>query len=192
MNPELYTDEFRNFKYLKSSSAEVSYFKTARMSANLIQPWDQELDPDFLWKTRVEFIEQLIDLRHDSVYIIFAGLTNIRDGYEDPSLITIEKPVVLGSNPILRGIRELTLEDILTTQFIEASYCLSEEKYIQGPEFDLNGRIFNLGNLPIIPFSKPDYTEMFYDKDEAEKYRSALTIMLRNKINAISSFSVRL
>ena len=189
MNPELYTDEFRNFKYLKSSSAEVSYFKTARISANSIQSWDKLLDPNFSWKTRVEFIEQLLDLRNDTVYIVFAGLINVRDGYEDPSLITIEKPVVLGSNPILRGIKEITLEDALVTNDFQAKYCLSEEKYILGPEFDLNGRIFNLGNLPIIPFSKPDYTEMFHGKYEAEKYRCALTDMLRNKVNAISSFS---
>src|SRR6185436_12169263 len=104
MNPELYTDEFRNFKFLKSSPEEVAYFKLARTAANSIQPWDNLYDPNFSWKTRLEFIEQLLDLRNDTVYVVFAGLINIRDGYEDPDIITIEKPVVLGSNPIIHGI----------------------------------------------------------------------------------------
>jgi len=190
MNPELYTDEFRNFKFLKSSPEEVAYFKTARIAANSIQPWDKLLDPKFTWKTRIEFIEQLLDLRHDTVYIIFAGLASIRTGYEDPDILTIEKPVVMGSNP-LQGIQEITLENFLVNK-LEANYCMSEEKYITGDTFDLNGRIFNLKNLPITPFADSEFTEMFYGKYEAEKYRCALTDMLRNKINAISSFSSRL
>lgn len=193
MNPDLYTDEYRDFKFLKSSSGDVSYFKTARSAADLIQPWDTPIDPNFHWKTRVEFIEQLLDLRYDSVYIVFAGLISSTNIYEDAKLITIENPVVLNGNPIIqKQFCEITIEDIPLTDFLQTGFCLIEAKYINGDEFDTNGRIFNVKNLPIIPFAKTEFTELFYDKVEAEEYKSALTDMLRKKFNTISCFASRL
>jgi hypothetical protein len=193
MNPDLYTDEYRNFKFLKSSPVDVSYFKTARGAADLIQPWDQDVNPNFHWKTRLEFIEQLLDLRHDSVYIVFAGLISSTNIYEDAKLITLEKPIVLNGNPIVHNqFREVTYEDIPHMNFLELTFTLIEEKYMRDGMFDPNGRIFNVKSLPVIPFAKTEFTELFYDKGEAEEYKFALTDMLRKKLNTISTFASRL
>jgi hypothetical protein len=193
MNTDLYTDEYRNFRFLKSHPVDVSYFKTARSAADLIQPWDQEVNPNFHWKTRLEFIEQLLDLRYDIVYIVFAGLITSTNIYEDAKLITLEKPVILSGNPIVQGqSREVTNEDLPHMNFLELTFTLVEERYIRNGVFDPNGRVFNVKNLPIIPFAKTEFTEMFYDKSEAEEYKFSLTDMLRKKLNTISVFASRL
>lgn len=193
MNPKLYTDEFRTFKFLKSSPEEVEYFHTARGAADLIQPWHLPNDSNFHWKTRLEFIEQLLDLREDTLYIVFAGLLSSRNEYETYSLMAIEKPIVLTGNPIIfEDYREVTIEDIPDITFLKPKYCIVESKYIKDEEFDHNGRVFSLNSLPIIPFSKSIFTEMFYDRTEAEQYSKNLENMLRHKINAVSSFMNRL
>jgi len=192
MNPELYTDEYRNFKFLKSSPEEVEFYKNNRTMANLIQPWDSQFDPKFNWATRIEFIEQLLDLRYDSVYIVFAALLGNRNIYEDASIFSIENPVILDSNPISNPhAREVTIDDFPILAFW-GDYCLMSGRAITFNGIDTSGRIFDLYSLPIYQGTKSHYTEMFYDRYEAEKYKRALTDMLRNKSNAISSFTRQL
>ncbi len=199
MNLDLYSDEFRDFKYLKSNPDHIAAFKVARAAANRIQPWDSDFDPEFVWPGRLEFVEQLMDLRYDSVYIVFAGMLSTNSHlYESANLIEVKKPVIVTSNPLIYSdTKEITIEDI---GWIEMNgnqkYCLCEEESFiydnNTTTFNGTGRIFRMHTLPVVPFAKSDFTEMFYDKDTAEKYRKALTDFLRNKLNALSALSVRL
>ena len=131
MNPKFFTDEFRTFKFLKSSPEEVAYFNTARGAADLIQPWHLPNDPNFHWKTRIEFVEQLLDLKEDNLYIVFAGLINSRNEYETATLMILEKPIILTGNPIIfEDFKEVTIEDIPNINFLllDGSNIIIREK----------------------------------------------------------------
>lgn len=199
MNPKLYTDEFRNFKFLKSSPEQVAYFKKTRAAANLIQSWQSTNDPNFNWSSRIEFIEQLLDLREDTLYIVFAGLLTNNNEYEDSRILIIEKPVVLNHNPIIhKDVREASTDDIFEIENNpKGGYCLVEGKSFRlGLDneiiFDPYSRIFNISSLPIIPQLDKSFTEMFYDEGESNKYKKYLTDMLRHQINTVSTFTNRL
>jgi len=197
MNLDLYSDEFRNFKYLKSNPDLVAYFKIARAAANQIQPWANDFNPEFNWPCRLEFVEQLIDLRNDTAFIVFAGMLSTNSNeYESANLIELNNPIILTSNPLVfASAREVTLEDIPHIESVaNKHYCLCSGNSLIDSEnlrFDITGRILKLNTLPIVPHSKTDFTEIFYDKTAAEGYRKALTDFLRNKLNAISALASR-
>lgn len=195
MNPDLYTDEYRNFKFLKSPALYVEYFKTARAAANHIQPCNN-FDKEFNWPYRLEFVEQLLDLRHDIVYVVGAGVST-KIGYESASIIEIYKPMILTENPIIyETSREVTIDDILFLEdILYPHFCLCEESAFDNcydiSTFNGQGRIIRIETLPIVPHSKTDFTEMFYDKNTAEKYGKALTKFLRGNIDALPVLSAR-
>jgi len=194
MNSEFYTDEFRNFKYLKSSSELVKRFKTTRAIRNRVQGWSDLPDPTYEWPHAVEFAEQVLDLKDDNLYIVSAGALSRKNEYEDANLLIVENPVILDSNPILYdNWHEATIEDVHWIEDdINAHPCMVERRAFEDGEFIADSRIIRLNSLPIVPKESPDFTAMFYDKDTAEKYRKTLTEMLRHQINAVSSFTSRL
>lgn len=195
MNLDLYTDEYRNFKFLKSSPDHVEYFKTARQAINHIQSWGTVYDPAFDWPNRVEFCEQLLDLRHDSAYIVVAG--DITTRYEGPSILEILHPVILTENPIIyETSREATFEDIpIMEDYLIPHFCLCEEHSFDDIKnistFNGHGRIIRLETLPVVPHSKSDFTEIFFDKGTAEKYSKCLYDFLRHKMGAMSAITAR-
>lgn len=196
MNLDLYTDEYRNFKFLKCAPEKVAYFKTARQAINRIQPWDDVFDPHFDWPDRLEFCEQLLDLRHDTVYIVYSGIMT-KGGYEEATLLEIEKPIVLLGNPIIYdSSRIATLDDIIDMEDVMIPhFCLCEEHSFDDPErmstFNGHGRIIRIEHLPIVPFAKTEFTELFHNKETAQKYQKAMTDFIRYKMGAMSTIAAR-
>lgn len=190
MNLDLYTDEFRNFKFLKNSPEFREDRILARKSANLIRPRDNE-DITFEWKTRLEFCEQLLDLRHEKVYVVFAGDLN------NPCVIEMDMPIILTENPIIYNIaREATFDDIPLMEDGGCShFCLCEEKSFADPRdlstFGCAGKILRLGALPIVPCSEANFTELFYLRESAEMYKRALTDFIRYQMSAMSAITAR-
>lgn len=62
MNPNLFTDEFRNFKYLKSSPEHVASYKDVQEHLQRV--------PDHNWECQIQFVEQLLGLSNETVYLI--------------------------------------------------------------------------------------------------------------------------
>ena len=200
MNSDLYTDEYKNFRFLKCSSSAVDYYKQTEKHLNSIQP-DLQSDPNFVWKTRLEFIEQLLDLRNDVVYIVESGdLYSARPGiysYEAARIRTIIKPVVYQGHPLApeEGI-VATLDDISLIENPELNahfYLCSEEYFISDREIiDTEkdfGYILRLDGNPLIPSNHIPSTALFYDKEWANKYQVALTKFLRYNSDAVSAIT---
>lgn len=196
MNPKLFSDEFKSFKYLRSTPAQIEYYKTAAGAANRIRPWAENHGPDFTWPNRIEFVEQLLDLRHDSIYIVFAGIMSKNNEWEDSNFIKIDNPLIVDRNPIIYpDARDATIEDIPHMEENAAQYCLiSANSFIRANNgsriFDARGdnKVFRMNSFPLIIDSKSDFTELFADEDTARKYKKALTEFLRNTSDAVSAF----
>jgi len=181
MNPDLYTEEFRNYKYLKSSPVYVEYFKRAFNKINQIQNWATTNDPLFVWPNRVEFLEQLIDLNGEPLYIVYPGFQSFNRHYEQASLYKIHNPIVYQGPRIdpWSG-KRLTLDDVDEVERnggVDCYLCSGLQ----------NESCINLYNLPVIA-DDPDqvltsmsiYTALFHNENTAEKYCSAITEFVRN------------
>lgn len=196
MNPNLYTDEFRAFKYLKSTKEQVEYFKNINKSASRIRPWDDESGTNFFWPHRLEFVEQLLDLRNDTVYIVSSGTMSKYNIWEYSYLIELENPIILDKNPLVyAGAKDCGPEDIFELEQIPSQYCLvSANSFTETPQGRIfntthgDNKIFNMNSFHIIPDPISDFTELFYDKDTAMKYQKSLTEFIRKTNDAISTF----
>lgn len=201
MNPDLYTEEYRNFKFLKSDPDKVRYFKKSKAGVDKIQAWDNDLDPNFSWKHRIEFVEQVFDLRHDSVYIVSASSNPRTNLWESAKITEIKKPIILSANPIIFSkAREATLDDVTAIENTENHwFCMCEEesfkKNLENDTtiFQGEGIVVRMSSLPVVPsWTRFDFIEMFYNRETAEQFRIVLTDMLRHKIDAMSAFSLKL
>lgn len=202
MNSDLYTEEFRNFKYLKCSAAAVKYYKDVAKNINSIQPYSEVYDPTFVWKTRLEFVEQLLDLRNDIVYIVEAGglclhTTTRHYSYEDARIREIIKPVVFEGHPLTpeEG-RIATLDDVPTIENHElnAHFYICPEEYFIGYADIIDVEksmsiILKFDQNPLVPSSTIIPTAFFYEKEWASKYQVALTKFLRYNADAVSTIS---
>ena len=194
MNLDLYTEEFRNFKYLKCPSAYINYYKKVSHQINSVQSGTEANDPNFVWPCRLEFIEQLLDLQDSIVYLVEAGmLYNQEDrqiyDYEAARLCEIINPIIYqGSMLSPETGRIATLEDIPIIEDKDSNkdYNFCSGKSIIDPE---KYRIFDLGLIPLIPTNHLTYNAMFYDKEVAEKYQLAVTMFLKKNIGALSAIT---
>jgi hypothetical protein len=200
MNPELYTEEFRNFKYLKLSPEAVDMSKRQRSLLDAVRPAGHEDDLDFCWKTRVEFLDQVFDLAEDSLYIVSPGalIKNKLFDWEEASVIEIQHPRIQSCNPLLMRFTEDDLLSIHDVDIVEATsgvnyYVVSVSyshddsiEYSSGNKFPKYVRLRDL-SLPFKTYL--EYTATFYDKAWAEKYRVAITQHLRKNNDAISAIS---
>jgi len=186
MNLDLYTEEFRHFKYLKCNALQVEYFKKNAETLQKIQPWATEHDPNFVWETRLEFLEQLFDLRKETVYIVVpADLSMSKNDYEyeDSRLYEIRKPFIYKGKSFQMD-QECTLEDIPDMEEDPTGFYLTSE------EGTLEDRIFlTMDSCSLIPGVFPNYAAMFYSKDMAQRYKDAITFYLRKNLDAITSMS---
>jgi hypothetical protein len=186
MNLDLYTEEFRNFKYLKSDARAVNYFRKNTETINKIQPWAQINDPNFVWETRLEFLEQLFDLRQETVYFVIPAElynSNREYNYEDSRIYEIKKPFIYRGKAIQMD-QKCTTEDIPQMEENPAGFYLTSE------EGSLLDRIFlTMETCPLIPGDFPSYAAMFYSKDVALSYKDAITFFLRKNIDAITTIS---
>jgi hypothetical protein len=205
MNPELYTEEFRNFKYLKSTPAAVEYFRKTQIAVNRIRPEDQEENNDFSWSSRIEFVEQIMDLRNEDLYIVIPGEpvkvadptvnTKVQFGYDVSRLIHIKNPVIFEGHPmkIIEG-REITIDDVNildSNPTADFRYYLCADMYmdVQRTSDKFGSTIYTITGLGLVPVDYISYTAMFYDSEEARKYRDATTKYLRKNAGAISAIS---
>jgi len=192
MNLDLYNSEFRDFKYLKSSPEDVAYYKRRASEVNRIQLGPEANDPTFVWPCRLEFIEQLLDLRDDVVYIVQPTAvkgesTRFSDCYMEARLYVIEKPIIV-YGPLIDTNNP---EDILTedgdlrlSSMSRDNLCVCSS--IKGTPYEnIVIKIVDTGLLP----SLPSYVEVFYDKEVAEKYQRAITDYLRKSHDAVSAIT---
>lgn len=204
MNRDLYTDEFRNLKFLKSHQDLVKHFKSITLGINSIQPWNSEFDPTFRWGGRVEFLEQLFDLRNDSLYIVepctTASVKNSRiEEYEDARIHIIQNPVICSGNPLINS--NMTIATVDDIPYIEdssknASYYISSFENLHNltnfssQEYLLQ-KVIPVRETPLVIQVKESYTALFYDPVWAEKYRSAISKFIKDYFGAISTITSR-
>lgn len=197
MNSEFFTDEFRNFKYLKSTARQNNYYKATELLLNSIQPQDQEYSSDFHWKYRVEFFEQLIDLQSDTVWLIEPGSlyavgSNSYD-WEEASITELKNPVITEGHPLHpNDSRIATIDDIpeLENDTHHPRYFLCTGNWEDiGMGFDDKLRVLSLYKFCLIPGDLPTYPALFYNKEWAIKYQRAVTAHLRKNNDAISAIS---
>jgi hypothetical protein len=156
-----------------------------------MQPNRAENDPTFVWKTRLEFVEQLLDLRNDTLYIVEPGELD-RYTYEEARLREIVKPVVYWGHMLLPedGI-VATLDDVprIENRELNRLYYLCSEQYFLSRRDTLNvqeqsGYVFNFDNNPLVPSNYISNIALFYDKEWAIKYQVALTAFLSYNADA--------
>lgn len=196
MNLELYSEEFKSFKLLKLSPEFAAYFRMVGNMVDSIQPGPGANDPSFSWPFRVEFVEQLLDLSEDSVYIVdTTSLEQSRNFYEDAILYEVKNPVIYLGNMFMPDLGKVaTLEDI---HLIENNW-VDEETYLLCPkeyrdtfhdQEEALKNIISVKDLPIVPKRNIGYLAMFAKEEVAKFYRDAVTTALRNKKAAVSAIS---
>jgi len=190
MNLDLYNPEFRDFKYLKSSADDVAYYKRKASEVNRIQPWAETNDPKFVWPCRLEFIEQLFDLRNDSVYIVQpcsyfnTDVSTKAYGYDDIRIYAIEKPIIV-YGPLINPEK---LEDIKTEDDIDR-VLLAHNLYVcSSIENSIEQTVIKIADIGLLP-GPLSHVAVFYDKEWAEKYQKAVTDYLRKSNDAVSAIS---
>jgi len=199
MNLDLYTDEFRDFKFLKCNAWQVEYYKKTAAQLNKIQPWAQTNDPNFVWPHRLEFLEQLFDLRNDTLYIVEPGtLYNThKDRYsydfEQARLSEIVNPVVFKGHPMMPGEGWIAQpEDIPEIEDSTENhdwYICSKEYFIADPDNHRDDRVFKFFENSLVPSDYPSYMALFYNRETAVKYQEAITSFLRKNNDSISAIS---
>lgn len=194
MNSDLYTEEFRHFKYLKCPPAYIQYYKKSARDVNSVQIGAGANDPDFVWPCRLEFIEQLLDLQDSTIYFVEAGMIyNQRDrqiyDYEAARLYEIVNPIIYHGNMLNPETgRIVTVDDIplIEDKIQNRDYILCSGKYLFEKE---SAQMFALDQNPLIPTNNVTYNAMFYDKEIAKKYQVAVTIFLKKNLGALSAIS---
>ena len=195
MNPDLYTEEFRNFKYLKSTPEQVNFYKEKFKYINTVQPWASTNDPTFVWPHRVEFIEQLLDLNDDIVFLVETGVLRGPDygnqmyTYEDARLVTINKPVIYYGNPMASSPRMATLDDVANIEKSRGEHYYLCPNTVTCPPEQIYRLIYRLSHILLLPIDSMAYNAVFYDREVAEKYRCAVTECTRKSNDAVSAIT---
>lgn len=194
MNEDLYSEEFRNFKYLSSSPETVRYYKAVAQQINSIQAWGQTNDPTFVWPCRLEFVDQLLDLRDRSVFIVAPGNLYGVDAsmkyydYEESKCVEFVKPIVYRGRLLVPELGKIaTAEDIPNIEKNIDDYCLCSSSYFYkiptGPHL-----MCLIASTPLnTDIDMVNYKAMFYDGDTAKAYAKALTDCLRKNQATISA-----
>jgi len=193
MNSDLYTEEFRDFKYLKCQPIYLQFYKKAARDINAVQLSVSKNNPDFVWQTRLEFIEQLLDLRNDIVYWVEPGMLYNQKhrqtyDYEDARLHEIVNPVIYHGHPLMPEAGIIAqLDDVskIEDKKQNADYCLCPDQVYKG----CSGQVFKFDQNPLVPSNYVTYNAMFYNKEWAEKYRVAITQFLRKNNDAVSTIT---
>lgn len=198
MNRDLYTDEFRSFKHLQLSPEFAAYYKMVGNLVNSIQPGPLANDPTFVWPFRVEFVDQLLDLANDTLYIVnTTAIEESNNFYESANLLEFKNPYVFEGNIFLPDLgKPVTIDDIkrIENGWTDIYFWLIP---INGRKFDVSKEALNaasentidVSTLPVVPKKNIGYTAMFANKDVAEHYQQAVTQALRNKKAAVSAIS---
>lgn len=202
MNRELYTEEFRSYKYLKSTPEAVAFFKRQFHTVNLVQPWTKEPDPNYIWPHRVEFLEQILDLENEQLYVVrVLSPISSSERYSEPKVTEVKNPVIycghmlkpmLGRKLGLANIEELENIDSSHPDMEHVYYLCSSDYFAIKDTVFLDGRaghtgiIFKVTHLPIVPLTISP-SAIFYNKETAEKYVFNVMIHIQNYIDALSA-----
>ena len=200
MNPNLYTEEYRGFRYLKSHSDAVIAFKNSLSIFNKILPEDYKEQRPIVWDSRLEFFEQLLDLREDSVYVVDPGpcfKQPNRDhtyNFEEARFYEIDRPYLYEGTPLHPHagipVTEKDIPDLENPDSGRKFFMTSEKDVLQAYQgISFSGIMFNIESLPIATREWPMYAGMFYDRDQAMLYQKTVTKHLRINIDAISAIS---
>ena len=190
MNLDLYNSEFRDFKYLKSSPEDVAYYKRRASEVNRIQLGPEANDPTFVWPCRLEFIEQLLDLRDDVVYIVqpceyfHTDVSTKAYGYDDIRIYAIEKPIIV-YGPL---ISPKTLDDIITEDDIDRMLFAHNLCVCSSIENTVEQIVIKITDIGLLP-GPLSHVAVFYDKEWAGKYQKAVTDYLSKNHDAVSAIS---
>lgn len=189
MNPDLYKSEFRNFKYLKSSATLLNYIKANAYLINSIQTSEIN-DPNFVWAHRVEFLEQLLDLSKDTIYIVDPGEDHAPRSkfmYTEVSVHTVDYPTMWIGNIAQPDQGTIVTKDDIS----EIEHSFGQDCFICSGEYWTNKttvpHAFRLRD--IILLGLPSYTAVFYDRLAAEHYGLALKTVLNKNQDAVSAFT---
>lgn len=193
---DYFSEEFRNFKFLQSSPKFVDHKKLTRLKFNQVRPKDQVDNEEFAWSSRIEFIEQILDLKDSEIYVVEPGEA-YRTGqgsvvdYSLSNLHVIRSPRIIRNHLITPDYREVTFDDIPLIEDDNqptGPYFLTTKQSVEiGPHS--NVIIISLSHLCLLPQPTFSYAALFHDQAEAEKYRDALTIFTRKYSNAVSAIS---
>jgi hypothetical protein len=166
MNPDLYNDEFRHFKYLKNSLKFIEYWNKRREQSRSILNDCQ---------SRVEFLEQILDLENDTLYYVMVGVS-VWDYLNRnlPRLYEIKKPLLYQGVPFpIPDGRKVGDEDIWNIENrvdLSEEYYLISKKHFRKPFEDIHC-IFRATFLPVIPDENDtEYSSFFYNEDDAKRY----------------------
>jgi len=202
MTPELYLPEFRDFKYLQGSHTFIEWIKRNKSQIDKVRPPGQEDNTMFSWRSRIEFIEQIMDHRDSEIFIVEPGdivkdfdiireTTHYR--YEDGRVSCLQNPVIYEGHPVnpFTG-REITRDDIRIIEDdpkVEARFFLCSAAWFE-EDRDVTAqgtRIFNLNRISLIPTVFYRYTAIFFNRAEAELYCDAIMDYMRKNHDTISA-----
>jgi hypothetical protein len=191
MNPELYTEEFRAFKYLSCSPELVGHFKEAHRYVNSIQPVETEYDPNFKWPHRVEFLEQIFDLQDETLYIVQAIYGS---GARFDS--TMIRDYAINHPCIARGINADPLDHYMISaeqiSYIENNpmrYFLIEYSTLHRNGPIHSDKIIDLSGLPVVMSYKnrPGFSALFYNEGTSREYETAVSDHVKKYFDTIST-----
>jgi hypothetical protein len=189
MNPEFYTDEFRNFKYLSADLPALDFYRQNSKQINSLQPWTLKNDPKFVWPHRVEFMEQVVDLYDGGTIYIVAALTRSNAGlFETPSVTTIDHPIVYKGNALQPWMgKQITEDNIPKMEEVSAG-----SGHFVCPAADFENlsatRVIRAYALGLHP-NKFNCRATFYNQETATKYAKALREHIDKCSGAVSAIS---
>ncbi len=190
MNEELYSDQFRSFKYLQASPMMLQFWKKSKEVIDHVIPnWMLHVPTSFEWPSRIEFLEQLFDAADTTIYIVKTGPLISGIGYEPSLVYTIKNPTIYtGPFPIPDFASPVTIEDFANVNLMgdDLDHChLSPKSYVElKKNAPIQDRItFQLENIPIIPQSvkceNDCFSAIFTDEHVARMY----ALSLRDYVN---------
>lgn len=184
MNHELYTDEFRSLKYLKSDPIIVEHFRATRRKFNEILPIHLDRDASFTWTCRIEFLEQVFDLKNEALFIVDPSKRYLTA--EGAMVYQITKPVIFGGDPfVTHTIYSVPETDIPVIEALGNTadyYLTSRDEIAETPpifqDFGKTGKIVSLKDTPLT-LGESGHLALFYNKNEAEEYWLAVSEYLK-------------
>lgn len=179
----LYTEEFKAFKYLQLSPEFGAYYK---MVSNLVDGLKGESK---IWPFRVQFVDQLLDLQGSTIYIVNTDhLAISRDFYEEATLNIIENAQMVEGNIAIPELGVVLNE----TRIRDIEHGYTDKKFLLFPGTNLENlrdSLYDISSLPVVPKMAIGYNAIFATKDVAEEYQFVITQTLRHRKAALSTIN---
>lgn len=202
MNSGFFTEEFRTFKYLSSPHAD--YYKKVNDLFSKIDPY-VTVDSTFTWQKRIEFPEQLIDMRGNDIWIVSTETDGSPRSYtnqfNDMNIVHITKAIPHYGFSLKPG-RFITQDDI--PELTDGDWGPSNTRaYVSSSSYYYNVGIekelvtdtdpmicIDMWSLPIFS-GEVVYDAVFYDKEWAMLYHESVRLhkrKIRDTVSTITSY----